>query len=330
MNAERTGQRIAERRKAMKLTQEGLAEKLYVSRSAVSKWERGKSLPEISMLEPLAEVLGISIPELISEDGEEACRQDTAIKEVIDMAAEESRKGKHRILFLLSAILLCILAVRNISYLEPVWDVVVLMLLLCCGYLAWRVFSSSRKRTLVWVILALCAGMILFMMKEIHDRDHAPVLSTRRACYTTVPDPSGNLPVTGWYILNIMPNEKQYGMVDDMADDMVERHNEYMLIDYPMSSWSEDGPGEEHFTLSDYGIIYGTYRVLAENTIQLDCEILGDPVVVMEPGAEEIRIYVDGSPDPLVLQYAGDTPTVVSSEAFGPDTTLDYRDYAGE
>ena len=51
------------------MTQEQLAEKLYVSRTAVSKWESGKGYPNIESLKCIADVFGITIDELLS--GEE-------------------------------------------------------------------------------------------------------------------------------------------------------------------------------------------------------------------------------------------------------------------
>ncbi len=56
-------------RKQQGLTQEQLAEKLYVSRTAVSKWESGKGYPSIESLKQLSRVFGISIDDLLS--GEE-------------------------------------------------------------------------------------------------------------------------------------------------------------------------------------------------------------------------------------------------------------------
>ena len=48
------------------MTQEELAEKVFVSGKAVSKWETGQGFPDISLLEPLARALGISVIELLS------------------------------------------------------------------------------------------------------------------------------------------------------------------------------------------------------------------------------------------------------------------------
>ena len=59
---------IATRRKELGYTQQQLAEKLNVSDKVVSKWETGRSLPDASMLTDLAEVLGISVNELLKSD----------------------------------------------------------------------------------------------------------------------------------------------------------------------------------------------------------------------------------------------------------------------
>lgn len=61
-----TGDVIRRLRESKKLTQEELAQKLFVTSKAVSKWETGKGYPDISLLEPLAGALGISVIELLS------------------------------------------------------------------------------------------------------------------------------------------------------------------------------------------------------------------------------------------------------------------------
>lgn len=66
MNRYVTGAVIRRLRDAKKMTQEELAEKIHVSSKAVSKWETGAGFPDVSLLEPLAEALGISVIELLS------------------------------------------------------------------------------------------------------------------------------------------------------------------------------------------------------------------------------------------------------------------------
>lgn len=66
MNNEQMAKFILELRKSKKMTQKDLAEKLNVTDKAVSKWERGLSYPDISLLSPLAEILGVTTNELLN------------------------------------------------------------------------------------------------------------------------------------------------------------------------------------------------------------------------------------------------------------------------
>ena len=61
-----TGAVIRRLREDKHMTQEELGEKLFISSKAVSKWETGQGFPDISLIEPLAEALGISVIELLS------------------------------------------------------------------------------------------------------------------------------------------------------------------------------------------------------------------------------------------------------------------------
>ena len=66
MDQKRIGSFISELRKEKNMTQKDLAEKLGVTDRAISKWENGRGMPEVSLMKPLCEALGISINELLS------------------------------------------------------------------------------------------------------------------------------------------------------------------------------------------------------------------------------------------------------------------------
>ncbi len=66
MNQEKIGKFILKCRKAKKLTQTELAEKLGVSDKSVSNWENGRNMPDLSLFKPLCGILDISINDLIS------------------------------------------------------------------------------------------------------------------------------------------------------------------------------------------------------------------------------------------------------------------------
>ena len=66
MNTYVTGTTIKTLRESKNLTQAALAEKIGVSSKTISKWETAKGLPDISLLQPLAQALGISVIELMN------------------------------------------------------------------------------------------------------------------------------------------------------------------------------------------------------------------------------------------------------------------------
>ena len=61
-------------RKEKKMTQAELAEKIHVTDKAISRWERGLGFPDIQTLEPLAQVLGISVLELMRSEKKKPVR----------------------------------------------------------------------------------------------------------------------------------------------------------------------------------------------------------------------------------------------------------------
>lgn len=65
IDLERFGIFVTQLRSEKGMTQKALADKLYVSNKAVSKWENGLSLPDIGLLEPLAEILEVTVAELL-------------------------------------------------------------------------------------------------------------------------------------------------------------------------------------------------------------------------------------------------------------------------
>lgn len=65
INNEKFGYFISELRKEKSMTQKDLADKLFVSDKTVSKWECGNSMPNITLLIPIAEVFGITVAELL-------------------------------------------------------------------------------------------------------------------------------------------------------------------------------------------------------------------------------------------------------------------------
>ena len=65
IDKEAFGTFLAQLRKEKGMTQKDLAERIFVSDKAVSKWERGLSLPDVALLQPLADLMDVTISELL-------------------------------------------------------------------------------------------------------------------------------------------------------------------------------------------------------------------------------------------------------------------------
>ncbi len=138
MDKTQLGAFIAERRKALGLTQKDLAARLHVTDKAVSKWERGLSYPDVTLLEPLAASLGLNLTELVSctphaETGEET-REEQAMKDVLQLSADSvaaTRKKGRRWIAVLAAVCLILAAMLT-------------------AFVSWSVTYAHRPFHVVW------------------------------------------------------------------------------------------------------------------------------------------------------------------------------------
>ena len=95
MDLVKIGKFIADLRKSKKMTQEELAEKLYITDRAVSKWERGLSLPDADKMLDLCSILGINVNELLIGEKISMKENDKKTEELlIEMAKQEENKNK--------------------------------------------------------------------------------------------------------------------------------------------------------------------------------------------------------------------------------------------
>ena len=97
LNTQKTGSLIAAIRKEQNRTQRDLANELGVSSAAISKWERGVGFPDVSLVEPLAESLGITIAELFKgERIEESVDREyeSLLSDVVKVSADEIGRKK--------------------------------------------------------------------------------------------------------------------------------------------------------------------------------------------------------------------------------------------
>ena len=133
MNNKKTGVLIAQIRKENGLTQKQLADKIGVSNATISKWETAKGFPDISLIEPLAEALGISVSEIIA--GERLVsnkKSDDLISDLVDISInEQNRKRKiHNWIIAITVALLYLI----ISLITERWEYTWIIWMAYCFY----------------------------------------------------------------------------------------------------------------------------------------------------------------------------------------------------
>lgn len=107
MNAQKTGSFISELRKEKGMTQKQLADALFVSDKAVSRWETGRGFPEISILEKISDVLDVSAAELIRGERINGSMSESEVRDVVAQSTDLARRyiDRNRIRYILSGLL---------------------------------------------------------------------------------------------------------------------------------------------------------------------------------------------------------------------------------
>lgn len=113
MEQERIGKFICECRKNKNMTQEELASLLNITKNAVSKWERGLSLPDVSIMQELCKLLGISLNELFAgEKIKNKNNQEQFEKNILNILNFNNNKNKkYKLISLLSLIVIVFLVI---------------------------------------------------------------------------------------------------------------------------------------------------------------------------------------------------------------------------
>lgn len=152
INKERFGAFVAQKRKESGLTQKELAERLFLSDKAISKWERGLSLPDMAVLQPLSECLGVSLAELLNGGPVHEADTDALLRQALDLGREEESarkqaRKKWRIAFAL-ALAMGAAGTAALFALVP-WEELFSSVLvvegLCALFGVWAVFLAKER-----------------------------------------------------------------------------------------------------------------------------------------------------------------------------------------
>lgn len=177
MDNQKFGAFIASVRKEKGWTQLELAEKLNVTDKAVSKWERGVGFPDIKMIEPLAEALGVSVLEIMrSERMDESqvfdAHASEALSNVIDVVACQRRTERRNILICVSIAAAFIMGIFLVDIMQPEGILFVciprlfLIIGLCLLIMSWRRHRQRQTygTTLIIGITALIIPVLFFLL----------------------------------------------------------------------------------------------------------------------------------------------------------------------
>lgn len=146
MDLIKIGKFIAEKRKAKNLTQLQLAESLYVTDRAVSKWECGRSLPDSSIMLELCEVLGISVNELLTREELEMETYNKQAEENLIQMIKEKESSDKRLL--------------NLEIVLGITGTLFLFAMLFTGILGYQYLGLP-----LWaMILMMSVGFVVFMV----------------------------------------------------------------------------------------------------------------------------------------------------------------------
>ena len=158
INNQKFGVFLRQLRSEHGMTQKDLAERLFVSDKAVSKWERGLSLPDIALLQPLADTLGITVTELLAG---EYIREDQSlsisdiepiVRRSLDLTAQEQtehsgRRRRWKVAFVAASLCAMVeLAVLFLALRVPPEDTTLILppLLACVFGIHFIFFAKER------------------------------------------------------------------------------------------------------------------------------------------------------------------------------------------
>lgn len=155
INAKETGRFIAECRRKKGMTQQELGDRLHVTNRAVSKWENGKSFPDVGLLEDLGRELDVSVGDLLAGKRIEAEHYQKETEKMLVEALGNRRLYGYEIVTYIMAVLavfafwIPLLTTENGEFLKPLWPPVNVVNVLC------------------WIISAGLIGSILYLNRAL-------------------------------------------------------------------------------------------------------------------------------------------------------------------
>ena len=185
MDLIKIGKYIAEKRKALGLTQKQLAEKLNMSDKSVSKWERGICLPDVSIYMELCSILRISINEFLA--GEDIGAENVIEKSDSNLIqiTKESKKKQKNLKTILAVV--TVFAVIVSAILGTLFFHKLIQLPVIDGAYLFHYFTKDEFKTLTIYVSEYQSGTLISKSK-VADLDYDGIDSPSRGVIAVVPD----------------------------------------------------------------------------------------------------------------------------------------------
>lgn len=152
MDQVKIGRLIKSIRKKKNLTQREVAEMLSISEKTVSKWETGNGLPEVSLMLPLCELLGISVNELLSgERLDEKQYYNKAEENIMDLLKEKAEAKKK---ISMAALIVLITLLGGIT------------LIIISGLFKMEIWLHIVLRVIAFIIISVGIGLACVLDKD--------------------------------------------------------------------------------------------------------------------------------------------------------------------
>ena len=168
MDTLKIGKFIALKRKEKNMTQEELARILGVTNKTVSRWENGNYMPDLSLLKPLSETLGVSLNALLSgEDDVDVQKADENISNITNYSNLVIKKiFKNIYIFIMFLGLFLIISALIVTSPESSWGAIYTAIGLCVFIAGFNRCLKNYKVIWQWIltlgVTLLCLGCLLF------------------------------------------------------------------------------------------------------------------------------------------------------------------------
>lgn len=168
MDTLKIGKFIAKKRKEKNMTQEELARILGVTNKTVSRWENGNYMPDLSLLKPLSETLGVSLNALLSgEDDVDVQKADENISNITNYSNLVIKKlFKNIYIFIMFLGLFLIISALIVTSPESSWGAIYTAIGLCVFIAGFNRCLKNYKVIWQWIltlgVTLLCLGCLLF------------------------------------------------------------------------------------------------------------------------------------------------------------------------